>query len=85
MKTKWAIASLMVAVILLGAWNGLGQGQRSTRISYEYLVIDESANSLQAQEGLTKLNQLGAQGWELAGISTNKDSPTKLYLKRVKR
>jgi len=32
--------------------------------------------------GMKKLNELGAQGWELAGVSRGENPPAKLYLKR---
>jgi hypothetical protein len=48
-------------------------------------MIDPTESSSQ-DEGLKKLNELGAQGWELAGVTkTGGYGSARLYFKRAKR
>ena len=60
---------LVVALLSICVWTGAGQSQRVGRVSYEYQVVDGPSNAVNFDEGMKKLNQLGAQGWELAGVS----------------
>lgn len=85
MQPKLAIALLVVVVIVLGAWNGLGQSHRSGRASFEYMVIDDPTWTTNVDGAMKKLNQLGTQGWEITGVSPSPNNPTKLFLKRQKR
>lgn len=85
MKSKILVILIVLVSIGTAAWSSMGQSQRGGRVSFEYMVIADPTDN-QPEQGLKKLNELGAQGWELAGVraeSTNYAG--KLYLKRVKR
>ena len=86
MRSKLAIAFLIVGLLLAGAWRGQGQTERAKIVTYEYLVMIDPTESSSQDEGLKKLNELGAQGWELAGITkTGGYGSARLYFKRAKR
>jgi len=85
MKSKIVVMLIVLVSIGTAAWSSMGQSQRRGRVSYEYMVIGDPTDN-QPEQGLKKLNELGAQGWELAGVRA--ESPNyaqKLYLKRIKR
>lgn len=85
MRIKGAIVLLVFTVISVGAWTSMGQAQRGRSVSYEYMVVPDETDS-NRDEGLQKLDKLGAQGWEVFAVrSEGPNSGTKLYLKRVKR
>ena len=86
MRNKLAIAFLIVGLLSIGAWNGHGQTEKAKNVSYEYLVLPDPTESAALDEGLKKLNDLGAQGWELAGVSKSGGyGSARLYFKRVKK
>ena len=62
MKSKLAIALLVTGVLSVGAWSSYGQASKSTSVKYEYAVIDDPTITLTHDEGVQKLNQLGAHG-----------------------
>lgn len=73
MKTKTAwLLSLLLGVVVLGwaGWNS--QAQTASKTTWEYKVVPVhgafSASSMQIPE---KLDELGAQGWELVTIRTD--------------
>lgn len=84
MKKKLTIALLIVASLSILAWNGYGQTEKVRSVSYEYQVIGDPTASLGLDQGLNKLNLLGAQGWEITGVAQNGENPPTLYLKRAK-
>lgn len=86
MRSKLAIAFLIVGVLSIGAWNSQGQTEKVKNVSYEYLVLPDPTESSALDEGLKKLNELGAQGWELAGVSKSGSyGSARLYFKRAKK
>ena len=86
MRSKLTIAFLIVGLLLVGAWSGQGQTEKVESTCYEYLVLPDPTESSESNQGLKKLNELGAQGWELAGVSkTGGYGSARLYFKRAKR
>ena len=85
MKSKLTIAFLIAGVLSIGAWNGLAQTDGAKSVRYEYQVIRDPTWVQGQDEGLTKLNQLGAAGWEITGVAHRGENAPTLYLKRVRR
>jgi len=86
MRSKLAIAFLIVGLLFAGAWRGQGQTEKVESGSYEYLVLPDPTESSESNQGLKKLNELGAQGWELAGVTkTGGYGSARLYFKRARR
>jgi hypothetical protein len=85
MTNKISVALLIVALLSLVAWSGQGQTEKPRTVSYEYQVLSDPTVWQGMDEGLKKLNQLGAQGWEIAGVVQQGENPPTLYLKRIKR
>ena len=85
MRSKIATAFLIAGLVSIGAWSSQGQTEKVRSVSYEYQVIGDPTGWQGQDEGLKKLNQLGAQGWEITGVVQQGDNPPTLYLKRVRR
>ncbi len=86
MRSKLVIAFLIVGLLFVGAWKGQGHTGKVESISYEYLVLPDPTESSDSTQGLQKLNELGAQGWELAGVSkTGGYGSARLYFKRARK
>jgi len=86
MKSKLAVAFLIVGLLFTGAWRGQGQTDKAEGVSYEYLVLADPTESSESNHGLKKLNDLGAQGWELVDVSKSGGwGSARLYFKRVKK
>jgi hypothetical protein len=86
MRSKLGIAFLIMGLLFVGAWRGQGQTEKMETVSYEYLVLPDPTESSESSQGLKKLNELGAQGWELAGVTKSGNyGSARLYFKRVKR
>ena len=86
MKSKLAIAFLIVGLLFIGAWRGQGQTQKVKSVTYEYLVLPDPTETSALDEGIKKLNELGAQGWELVGVSKSGGwGSARLYFKRVRK
>lgn len=86
MRSKLAIAFLIAGLLSVGAWSGEGQTKKVESIAYEYLVLPDPTESSALDDGIRKLNELGAQGWELAGVSKSGGyGSARLYFKRAKR
>ena len=86
MKSKLAIAFLIVGLLFAGAWRGQGQTEKVESVTYEYLVLADPTESSESNQGLKKLNDLGAQGWELVGVSKSGGwGSARLYFKRAKK
>ena len=84
MKSKLAIALLIAGLLSIGAWSGYGQTGKEKNVTYEYAVIDDPTEPSSHDVGVKKLNDFGAQGWEIVGVSIRApDSYTQLYLKRT--
>ena len=80
MKNKMLLGFVIVALLSIGAWTGYGQKDKPSSVSYEYQVVEDPTVAFAMDVGIAKLNELGAQGWEIVGISRDK-----IYLKRAKR
>lgn len=86
MRSKLVIAFLIGGLLFAGAWRGQGQSEKVGSVAYEYLVLPDPTESSDSNQGLKKLNDLGAQGWELAGVSKSGGyGSARLYFKRAKR
>lgn len=86
MRSKLAIAFLIVGLLSIGAWNSQGQTEKAKSVSYEYLVLPDPTEVSGLDDGLKKLNELGAQGWELAGATkSGGHGSARLYFKRVRK
>ena len=86
MKSKFAIAFLIVGLLFAGAWRGQGQTEKGESVTYEYLVIPDPTETSALDEGMKKLNELGGQGWELTGVSKSGGwGSARLYFKRAKK
>jgi len=85
MTRKIAAALLIVASLTVLAWSGHGQTDKAKSVSYEYQVIADPTAWQGQDQGLKKLNLLGAQGWEITGVIQHGENPPTLYLKRLKR
>ena len=86
MKSKLAIAFLIVGLLFTGAWKGQGRTEKVEIVTYEYLVLPDPTEAPESTEGPKKLNDLGAQGWELTGVSKSGGwGSARLYFKRPKK
>ncbi|HVI72826.1 MAG TPA: hypothetical protein VM656_15235 [Pyrinomonadaceae bacterium] len=85
MKTKILVTLMVIALISVATWRSQGQPKELASTCYEYQVLDDPTETGPMDDGMKKLNDLGAQGWELASVSRAPSKPTKLYLKRIKK
>lgn len=85
MRSKIATGLVIAGLLSIPAWSGQSQTSRSTSVAYEYQVIGDPTNVYGPDEGLKRLNQLGAQGWEIVSAVQLENNPPMLYLKRVRR
>ena len=86
MRSKLVVAFLIAGLLSIGAWNGQGKTEKVGSVAYEYLVLPDPTESSALDEGIKKLNELGAQGWELAGVSRSGSNGTaRLYFKRARK
>lgn len=83
MRTKLSLAIVVVAALLsLAVWSNHGKAASEKVTTYEYQVISSSATAPDSQQ----LNNLGAQGWELVGVTATENSgQIILYLKRTRK
>jgi hypothetical protein len=79
---------IVAAVLVIGviSWSGFSQRSQTSKNSWEYLVISDPGLS---PEGKRTLNELGAQGWDLVGVSDSvfdhgDQTGTRLFFKRSK-
>jgi len=83
MKPRLFVVALLLICFIFALPNLIGHGQSTPRIVWEYKIIfDGNANNEK------KLNELGAQGWELAGIRVTdfngQTTGAHYYFKRAK-
>ena len=84
MKSKLVIPLLIAGLLSIGAWRGYGQTGTERNVTYEYIVIEDPTRAMPYEQGMKKLNELGAHGWEIVGIRQAESSIPWLYLKRTK-
>jgi hypothetical protein len=75
----------MAAFLIVGviSWGTYSQKSIEKRTAWEYMLVDY----LNGEETQRKLNELGAQGWEVVGVSDKvfnqgNQTSTELVLKR---
>lgn len=85
MRNKLIIVGLLAGLLSIGAWSSQGQTDKARNVSFEYQVIADPTAWAGPEEGLKKLNQYGAQGWEITGVIQHGENSPMLYLKRVRR
>ena len=85
MKKRLYLLLILVSFVCLAAWTAHAQLQRSSsQQTWEYQEIQLSPTTVATPE----LNRLGAQGWELVGVTAacpNVTSGTCLYYAYFKR
>ena len=81
MKTPRLIVLLLIAVLVVAAWTAQGQKQNAAKVQWEYKIY-----ALKMDEDLTeeRLNQLGAEGWELIPMRTEGVNKIYYHFKRQK-
>jgi hypothetical protein len=84
MQAKRLVLAAVAAALLLCAvgWTSYAQRGRVRRTAWEYKTVSFS-NPYVDKESLNTLNELGAQGWELVGVSEVGGIPN-CFLKRPK-
>lgn len=85
MKNKLVLILTVVALVSAAAWRSQGQQNQTASTCFEYQVLADPTAWQGTDEGLKKLNQIGSQGWELAGVVQQGNAPPLLYFKRVKK
>jgi hypothetical protein len=85
MKSKLAIALLIAALLSIGAWSGYAQTGKQKTVMYQYDVIDDPTVTLGYDKGVKKLNEYGAQGWEIVGVVHVENAYPRLYIKRANK
>jgi len=88
MKAKLVIIFAAAALACSFAWTGYAQRSKTVSTSWEYrAVFDPVSNSFTREasfdKGVSEMNTLGAQGWELVSMN-NTEYGTILYFKRSK-
>ncbi|HXG65965.1 MAG TPA: hypothetical protein VNO70_12745 [Blastocatellia bacterium] len=63
MRLRISLLVLLVAIALTGAFRWTGHGQATPRPAWEYKIVYNVGSE-------KRLDELGAQGWELAAIRT---------------
>jgi hypothetical protein len=83
MTSKLAIALLIAGLLSFGAWSSHGQTGKERNVTYEYAVIEDPTYTMDHDEAVKKLNELGAHGWEIVVIKQVPSGCPWLYLKRT--
>jgi hypothetical protein len=88
MKTRLWVALVIIALLCLVGWTGFTQKSQASKQGYEYkVIIDPTQHG--TEEGNKAINGLGAEGWELVGVSNQVgdggySTHTRLFFKRAK-
>jgi Domain of unknown function (DUF4177) len=84
MQAKRLLLAVVAAALLLCAagWTGYAQRGKTKRVTWEYKTLTFTNQSVD-KESFNALNELGAQGWELVGVSEVGGIPS-CFLKRPK-
>jgi len=85
MKSKLAVTLLIAGLLSIGAWSIHGETGKDKGVTYQYDVIDDPTGTLGYDKGVKKLNEYGANGWEIVGVFYAPNAYPKLYLKRTIR
>ena len=92
MKKAYLLVAVVVLFCIVG-WTVYGQGKSSpSNVTYEYMVIYDPTLTGAMDAAAKKINEWGAQGWELVGVSNERMADqvgnppqTKLFFKRAKK
>jgi predicted negative regulator of RcsB-dependent stress response len=85
MKKKLLPGLVLITLLGVAGWTSYGQRSTQPQVNYEYQVIYDPTETGSMDEGIKKLNEIGAQGWELVGVSNEANVvAAKLYFRRVK-
>ena len=85
MKKSIFLSLMVIALLCIAGWTIYGQKTVPSQVTYEYRVVYDPTETGGMDEGLQKLNELGAGRWELVGISHERNvAAAKLYFRRVK-
>lgn len=63
MRSLWVLGLAIVALLSFASWGGRAQGPQ--RKTWEYKVMVEQYGAQPAKLSEQRINQLGAEGWEL--------------------
>jgi hypothetical protein len=84
MKAPFTSLCAVAAVVFLAGWSGYAQ-QSSAKDKWEYLIVHGQVSHFLTDQ---RLNELGAQGWELVSVTFgcvgDASCYTSAYLKRAK-
>ena len=83
MRSKLTITLFIIALLSVVAWNGQSQTSKARNVIYQYDVIADPTETMGQDEGVKKLNEFGAQGWEIVGVSRTENAHPRLYLRRT--
>ena len=62
-RSLWAVGLVLVALLTFAGWGG--KAQTSQRKTWEYKVVVEQFGATPPTLSEQRMNQLGAEGWEL--------------------
>jgi hypothetical protein len=82
MRRKVIVALVVAIVLSFALLSRQSEAAKDSVTVYEYQVLPDPTDS---RDGLKLLNDFGAQGWEIVGVSTRENQTTKLYLKRTRK
>jgi hypothetical protein len=82
MRRKVIVALVVAMVLSFALLSRQTEAAKDSVTVYEYQVLPDPTDS---RDGLKLLNDFGAQGWEIVGVSTRENQTTKLYLKRTRK
>jgi hypothetical protein len=85
MRKKMLLGMAVAVLLCVVGWTSYAQRSNPSKVSYEYQVMADPTEIMNFDEGVKKLNELGAQGWELVGVAgPSEHSGTRLYFRRIK-
>ncbi len=78
-KIQWLLVVGFMVLMCVVGWTAYAQGKGASNVTWEYKALGASASYPVEKE----LNALGAQGWELVGVSEVGGNPY-YFFKRAK-